>query len=110
MNIEINLHNHILKVTVSIGVSVYPYDGKNIDDLLKCCDMAMYAAKEDGENTHRYFEYSMNQRIQKRTNIEHRLRKALINEEFYLVYQPQIDLTNGKITGLRNNRVAFMNN
>ncbi len=89
-----------MSLTVSIGVSLYPDDGVDAPSLIKQADTAMYAAKEQGRNAYRFFTADMNARIQARLKLENALRRALANEEFYLVYQPQIDMTTGLPVGV----------
>ncbi|MEC1521889.1 EAL domain-containing protein [Neobacillus niacini] len=88
-----------LYVTPSIGISLYPYDGNNANDLLKNADVAMYRAKEQGRNTHYFYTPDMNDLIDRRLKLEKGLRKALERSEFELFYQPQIDLKTGKPVG-----------
>jgi diguanylate cyclase (GGDEF)-like protein len=89
-----------LSLTVSIGVSLYPDDGLDAPSLIKQADTAMYAAKEQGRNAYRFFTADMNARIQARLQLENALRRALANNEFYLVYQPQIDMATGLPVGV----------
>ena len=84
---------------VSIGVSVSPNDGLDVDALLRNADMAMYRAKAEGRNTYRFFELAMDARIQQRRALELDLRRAVANEEFELYYQPQVDARTETITG-----------
>ena len=88
-----------LHVTTSIGVSIYPDDGLDAESLLKNADTAMYQAKENGRQSYRFFEPSMNTHAVERQSIEGSLRRALQNKEFKLNYQPKIDLKTGKISG-----------
>jgi diguanylate cyclase (GGDEF)-like protein len=81
-----------LSLTVSLGVSMFPDDAIDAPNLIKQADMAMYAAKEQGRNAYRFFTADMNARVQARLQLENALRRALANQEFYLVYQPQIDM------------------
>ncbi len=90
---------HQLFITCSIGLSVYPRDGKDVQTLLKHADAAMYQAKAEGRNQFQFFIPSMNARIRERFMLEARLRGALEREEFLLYYQPQIDLASGRIVG-----------
>jgi len=89
-----------LSLTVSIGVSLFPDDATDAPSLIKQADTAMYAAKEQGRNAYRFFTADMNARIQARMQLENSLRRALANEEFYLVYQPQIDMATGLPVGV----------
>jgi diguanylate cyclase (GGDEF)-like protein len=84
---------------VSIGISVGPGDGGDVDILLKNADMAMYSAKSEGRNTCRFFEEAMNMRLQERRLLERDLRRAVVDEEFELYYQPQVDARTEAITG-----------
>jgi diguanylate cyclase (GGDEF)-like protein len=84
---------------VSIGVSVCPSDGADVDTMLKNADMAMYRAKSEGRNTYRFFEFAMDARIQERRLLELDLRRAVANGEFELYYQPQVDAQSEAITG-----------
>ncbi|MHB8841672.1 MAG: sensor domain-containing protein [Candidatus Aquicultor sp.] len=86
-----------LYVTTSIGASLYPYDGKDSQTLLRNADMALYRAKEQGRNSFQLYTASMNTRITERLNLENRIRKALDDGEFEIYYQPQVDLLSGEI-------------
>lgn len=89
---------HELHVTLSIGISVYPDDGIDVDTMLRNADTAMYYAKASGRNTYEAFKAEMNTRAG-RLLVEGSLRRALKQEEFVLHYQPQIDLVSGAMTG-----------
>ena len=89
-----------LSLTVSIGVSTFPDDAVDAASIIKQADTAMYAAKEQGRNAYRFFTADMNARIQARLQLEIALRRALANQEFYLVYQPQIDMATGVPVGV----------
>lgn len=86
--------------TASIGISMYPGDGDDAHDLLKSADTAMYQAKDDGRNRYCFFSSAMNERSLRRMEIENHLRKALVNNEFSLVYQPQVQLTSKTYSGV----------
>ncbi len=90
---------HQLFVTCSIGLSVYPRDGGDVQTLLKHADAAMYQAKAEGRNQFQFFIPSMNQRIRERFTMESKLRGALERKEFLLHYQPQVDLASGEVIG-----------
>jgi len=82
-----------LALTCSIGVSVYPYDAVDPGNLIKQADTAMYAAKEQGRNTYRFYTADMNARIQARLEMESSMRRGLAEGEFTLAFQPQIEMT-----------------
>jgi diguanylate cyclase (GGDEF)-like protein/PAS domain S-box-containing protein len=84
----------------SIGIAIFPGDGGDTDTLLRNADTAMYAAKEGGRNTYRYFSDEMNARAMEKLRLATDLRRAMDKEEFFLTYQPQLDLETGKITGV----------
>ncbi len=89
-----------IEVTTSVGVSVYPDDGRDAGSLLKHADSAMYHAKESGRNNYRFFTSEMNQRVLERMAIETKLRRALTRREFVLHYQPQVNLHTGQVVGV----------
>jgi diguanylate cyclase (GGDEF)-like protein/PAS domain S-box-containing protein len=91
---------HELHITTSIGISIYPEDGKDAETLLKNADTAMYSAKEKGRNNSQYFKHDMNVRVVERQAIENSLRHALQRQEFVLHYQPKINLETGDIAGV----------
>ncbi len=96
----IMIEHHLLHVTTSIGIAVYPDDGLDATSLLKSADAAMYMAKREGRNGYHYYTPAMAKREEDRFTLEIDLHKALLNEEFLLHYQPKIDLRTGKITGM----------
>jgi diguanylate cyclase (GGDEF)-like protein len=87
-------------LTCSIGVSVYPVDATDPNGLIKQADTAMYAAKEAGRNAYRFYTADMNARVQARLQIETDMRRGLMDDEFFLVYQPQIDMDSGRALGV----------
>ena len=96
----VEIGGHEIHVTPSIGISHYPNDATDVHQLLKHADNAMYQAKDAGRNTVRFFTGDLNFLLTKRLEIESRLRKAIDNEEFFLRYQPQVDLGTGRICGM----------
>lgn len=86
-------------VTASIGVSFYPEDGTNEQILLKNADIAMNRSKSKGGNDTTFYCQDMNQQAMDRLKLESSLRKAIVQDEFFLVYQPLVDLSDGKIFG-----------
>jgi len=91
---------HRFVVTPSIGIALYPQDGRDIDDLLVKADMAMYQAKDQGRNGHAFYGESMAVRSLGRLELEIDLRRAFEAGEFQLHYQPKMDLRTGAITGV----------
>jgi diguanylate cyclase (GGDEF)-like protein len=94
------LAGHKFTVTPSIGISVFPQDGQDVDVLLKNADMAMYFAKRTGRNNVQFFNTSMSEAVLLRMNLENELRQAIERNEMSLHYQPLQDLATGKVTGL----------
>ncbi|CDZ78113.1 Bacteriophytochrome cph2 [Legionella massiliensis] len=90
---------HSLKITGSIGISYYPKDGTDYESLMKSADLSMYHAKDSGRNNYRVFEQEMNRRIINRMQLDSALRDALKKHEFYLVYQPLVDLRKNIVVG-----------
>lgn len=94
---EIDIYE--LYVTLSIGISVYPNDGVDVDTLMQNSDAAMYHAKLLGRNNYQFFKTEMNLIAIQRSVIESGLRSALKNDEFLLHYQPKFDLRSGAVIG-----------
>ncbi len=94
------LGEHEVALSVSIGISICPSDGDDIDTLLKNADIAMYHAKRDGRNGFQFFSPEMNAHVVERVEMENRLRQALANDEFVLEYQPEIDIASGRTIGV----------
>jgi diguanylate cyclase (GGDEF)-like protein len=90
---------HQLHVTLSIGISLYPDDGKDVETVLRNADIAMYQAKKSGRNNYKLFTAEMNVRAVARQSIEQALHRALKESEFVLHYQPKVNLETGAITG-----------
>lgn len=95
-----NLDGHEVIITTSIGISLYPDDGKDVVTLIKNADTAMYHAKDQGRNNFQFYNQSMNSTAYERLVLENHLRKALEREEFILHYQPQFDMATGRIIGV----------
>jgi predicted signal transduction protein with EAL and GGDEF domain len=93
---------HILSVDIhtapSIGISMYPSDGAHAAELVVAADAAMYHSKKIGGNTYSFFTPSMNAFAQQRLELENGLRRALVNGELELHYQPKVDVTSGRIS------------
>ncbi len=85
--------------STSIGISIFPNNGEDAETLQKHADIAMYVAKEGGRNAFAFFSEEMNRQVQETRQMETDLRRALDNDEFFLDYQPQLDLRLGRIVG-----------
>ncbi|MEO6697684.1 MAG: EAL domain-containing protein [Gammaproteobacteria bacterium] len=94
------LDKQVLYATPSIGISIYPEDGEDVDTLLKHADIAMYAAKEAGRARHQRFLPKMNQHAQELLSLESRLRRAIERSELVLHYQPEMHLLRGNIVAV----------
>jgi len=92
--------SHEIFVTASIGISLYPEDGEDCNSLLKYADTAMYHAKSCGKNNAKLYSSSLTMEIMSHVKMEVGLRKALQNNELYLLYQPQIDVPSTQIVGV----------
>lgn len=86
-------------VSVSIGIALYPSDGKDRTELLSSADAALYRAKTEGKGTYRFFEAAMGAQIRERRSIEHDLRSAVANSELSLAFQPQAQVDTGEVNG-----------
>jgi diguanylate cyclase (GGDEF)-like protein/PAS domain S-box-containing protein len=87
-------------VGASIGIGIYPEDGTDVETLTKSADIAMYQAKEAGRNQYCFFDAEMNATSNRRLELEHAMRDALENDEFFLLYQPKVELKTGKMCGV----------
>lgn len=86
-----------ISVTVSIGISIYPQDGTSVDTLLRNADAAMYAAKESGSNNYKLFSNQLHDKNMEKFDQEMELRKAILNGQLFLCFQPEFDLNNEKL-------------
>jgi len=89
--------NHNIVVDASIGIAVSPDDGTDSQELIKNADLALFGAKASGRGTYRFFEQAMDQRMLERHELELELRKALVNGEFEVHFQPLVNLDTDKI-------------
>jgi diguanylate cyclase (GGDEF)-like protein/PAS domain S-box-containing protein len=88
-----------LIVTTSIGIAVYPEDGRDCETLIRCADVAMYRAKQQSNHGYVFYSHDMNLRSIERLKLETGLRRGLERNELRLFYQPQIDLQSGRLIG-----------
>ncbi|MET0980922.1 MAG: EAL domain-containing protein [Telluria sp.] len=94
------IEGHEIFVTASIGISLFPEDGDDCNSLLKYADTAMYHAKNCGKNNAKLYSSSLTMQIMSHVKLEVGLRKALQNNELYLLYQPQLDVRSSEIVGV----------
>lgn len=95
----IRIGDSVAHINISIGIALYPEHGNDTDALLRCADIAMYKAKEAGRNRYVFYTQPMNEMVAERVLLEKHLRTALENNEFELLYQPQFDLDENRVTG-----------
>ncbi|MEJ2201720.1 MAG: EAL domain-containing protein, partial [Desulfuromonadaceae bacterium] len=93
------VQGHTLHVTVSIGISFFPNDATTIEELIKLAEIAMYRAKEEGRNVCQFYTPDMDDRAREFLTLENELRLALEREQLVLHYQPQVDLSSGRLVG-----------
>jgi predicted signal transduction protein with EAL and GGDEF domain len=94
------LDSHEFYVHASIGLALYPEDGHTAEQLLKNADVALYRAKDEGRNRFRFYTPAMDAFAQQRLVLEGRLRHAIKRDELHLVYQPIVDLADGRTVGV----------
>lgn len=92
--------NNVFKITVSIGIAVYPRDGRDTATLLKNADIAMYRAKELGENRYEFYSPNLSEKAREQISMENLIMKAIDNDEFILYYQPQFNIITRECTGI----------
>lgn len=96
---EIGVEDHRLLNTCSIGIAVFPENGPDAETLTRNADAALYAAKEAGRRNWKFFTPDMNSKAIERLTLENALRRALDQNEFYLEYQPQLDIATSRLVG-----------
>jgi diguanylate cyclase (GGDEF)-like protein len=95
-----SLDGYKLEISVSIGISVFPKDGADVNELIKHADTAMYSAKDSGRNTYRFYTQELTANAFEYFAIEIALQKALDRDEFFLVYQPQYNIMTEQMIGV----------
>ncbi|QDP01771.1 EAL domain-containing protein [Thalassotalea sp. PS06] len=95
-----NIRNQEIALSCSIGIALFPEDGKNSHELLKNADTAMYHAKDKGGDCYQFFNDSMNTQAVKRLQVENLIRHGLKEDLFSVFYQPKINITTGKVSGM----------
>ena len=94
---EYDLGQAVTQVTTSIGISIFPQDGKDSSSLLKNADLAMYRAKSEGRNGYYFFTHNMNRDLKRTQSIESGLKTAIEEENLKLFFQPQLNVASGQI-------------
>jgi diguanylate cyclase (GGDEF)-like protein/PAS domain S-box-containing protein len=94
------IEGHELYITASIGIALYPRDGQLPDQLLKCADMALYRAKQRGRSGWQLYSPALDHRVYERMTPETQLQHALEQDQFEVVYRPQVALGSGRVTGV----------
>ena len=97
---KFDVQGHSLSINCSLGISTFPEHGADGETLIKNADAAMYSAKESGRHNFQFFTPDMNAEVAERLSLENSLRVALERNELFLVYQPQMEIATGRITGL----------
>ena len=100
MTADFVVHGHSLSMSCSIGISIFPEHGADGDTLIKNADAAMHIARDNGGDIFRFFTEEMNVQAQEQLTLQTSLRLALGRNELFLMYQPQMDIGTGRITGL----------
>lgn len=95
-----NIEGFEFNITCSIGITMFPEDGTDINKLLMNADSAMYHAKEQGKDQFKFFEQSTNEMMVKKIELQYEIRRGITNREFVLYYQPQVDFATGLICGV----------
>lgn len=96
---ELLIKGYSIRVSASIGVSIFPDDSSSIGELMKYADIAMYNAKESGRDNFSFFTKSLNTKIHNEVDIINDMQRAFYDNEFKLYYQPKVDIKSGEIIG-----------
>lgn len=99
VNAPFRIGEYDLNVTASMGIAIYPNDGRDLETLSRNADAAMYRAKREGRNTYRYFTQEMQERSTRQLELVNALRQALEKQQFELHFQPQISMQTGAVLG-----------
>ena len=98
VNTPFDIQGQALSVTCSIGISMFPEHGEDAETLIKTADAAMYSSKDGGRNTFRFFTEKLTAEALERLQLDGSLRAAVDEQQFFLVYQPEIDVDSGEIS------------
>ncbi|HVC49003.1 MAG TPA: EAL domain-containing protein [Burkholderiales bacterium] len=93
------LNTHEIVLSASVGITFYPDDAQDNENMLKTADIAMYHAKGQGRNNFQFYSSDLNVQAEKRMSLESELRRAIQRDELVLYYQPQVDLRQNKVIG-----------
>ena len=96
----VEIQTQELAVTASVGVSMYPSDGRDSEELLKCSDVAMYGSKKSGGNSFQFYSPEMNAHTHELLMLERDIMRAVKEDQFAMYYQPQLDLQSGRLVGI----------
>lgn len=96
---EFNIDGKEIFISASIGISIFPNDGNDVDSTIKAADMAMYQVKNKGKNNHCFYSAELSKDVIERFTMESQLRRALERNQFEVYYQPQMSLITGDIIG-----------
>jgi len=99
VSLPVNFNEQDLSVSPSIGISIFPDDGRDAETLIRHADAAMYHAKETGRSNYQFFTEQMNLAATRRVQLENDLRSSLQNQELRMFYQPVVEIATGRITG-----------
>ena len=99
LQIEFVIDGREIFIGASVGISIYPKDGPDVDSLIKAADIAMYQVKNRGKNNHCFYSDDLSRNAVERFTMENHLRRALERDQFEVYYQPQISLVTGRIIG-----------
>ncbi len=92
-------NGHEVYISASIGISLYPGDAQTVTELIQHADAAMYQAKDQGRGIYRYYTSALTSEVNTRLELDSRMRRALVQGEFVVHYQPQIDIATGAMVG-----------
>ncbi|GGW84489.1 two-component system response regulator [Alteromonas halophila] len=96
---QVLINNQYVRISLSIGISLFPYDAKDADQLMRHADNAMYNVKGNGKNNYAYYSQDLTAQLTKRVSIERALHAALKEGRLQVYFQPQINMVTGKLTG-----------
>ncbi len=97
LNAPLMIDDRELRISASVGVSLFPRDGDTVEALMRSADTAMYEVKDGGKNSYHFSSLELRSRVSRRLELEQELRDAITNHEFELMYQPQVALDTGKL-------------